>query len=973
MKKLIYLSLILFHAVILSAQTNLLTQGFETLPFPPAGWSNVRITGPSFPGNWSRIGNGTAPIQTPHTGGFQIRFNSHNYTAGTSGDLRTSVLNFTAAGNYTVSFWMYRDAYAANDKLEVFVNTLQTSVGGTLLGTINRDKSQSPVVASNGWYKYTFTISPAFNTATNFIIFKGSSALGNDIYVDDISVDRTEPAIPNCVGTISPANGSTGLCVNQTLNWDNVALASGYKMTIGSNNPDYNNIANNADLGVALGYSAALNPTTIYGWKITPYNGFGEAAGCPINTFSTGTSTCYCIPVYLDNSCASEDYINNFSTTLGITNITNTASGCSVNANNYTYFTAQSITTSQGGNFNVSMQSGPDYAQGYAIWIDWNIDGDFEDAGEYAFYSPFATVAVVNGNINVPFTATTGATRMRVRSAYNYVPGAANACTTFTDGETEDYNIQVNACASTITYYADADLDGYGNIASSITLCTGVTAPAGYVLNNTDCNDANNLINPTASEICNGIDDNCNAISDDGLIFVNYYTDADADSYGSNSASPINSCNPIAGSVNNNSDCNDANNLINPSATEICNAIDDNCNATIDEGLIFVNYYTDADADSYGSNIVSPVNSCSAIVGKVTNNSDCNDANFAIKPGATEICNGIDDNCNASIDEGLIFANYYTDGDADSYGSSIASPVNSCSPIAGKVTNNTDCNDANFAIKPGATEICNGIDDNCNASIDEGVVSATITPSGPTTFCKGSNVILSANTGGGYTYIWNKNGAAIAGATGANYTATLSGNYTVKVTVAGGCFAVSAITVVSVSASPTASISTPDGTDLCGKVNVRLKANNGTGYIYQWFKGAAPLVGETGLIYYATATGNYKVNVTNALGCSKLSAAKSISKTCREEEIIASENLHIFPNPASSVLFIESTINPEIKSGSMYLINMLGEQIYFREFAIENGVISEQLNIDYTVPAGLYFVKLLVAEKEFTRQIVIQK
>lgn len=112
---------------IASAQTNLLTQGFESLPFPPTGWSNVRITGPSFPGNWGRIGNGVAPIQTPHTGSWQVRFNSHNYASGTSGDLRTSVLDFTTAGSYVVSFWMYRDNWAANDKLEVFVNTTQTS------------------------------------------------------------------------------------------------------------------------------------------------------------------------------------------------------------------------------------------------------------------------------------------------------------------------------------------------------------------------------------------------------------------------------------------------------------------------------------------------------------------------------------------------------------------------------------------------------------------------------------------------------------------------------------------------------------------------------------------------------------------------------------------------------------------------------------------------------------------------------
>ncbi len=214
--------------------------------------------------------------------------------------MRTFVLDFTTAGTYNVSFWMYRDGYAANDKLEVFVNTTQTSIGGTLLGTINRDRNQSPVVATNGWYQYTFSIPPAFNTATNYIILKGTSAFGNDLYVDDISIDRSEPATPGCILSFSPANGTTGTCLNQTLSWDIVALASGYKMTIGTNSPDYNNVVDNIDLGVDLTSSYLLNLSPTYVWKISPYNGFGEAAGCAINTFTTGTSACYCTPFYLD-------------------------------------------------------------------------------------------------------------------------------------------------------------------------------------------------------------------------------------------------------------------------------------------------------------------------------------------------------------------------------------------------------------------------------------------------------------------------------------------------------------------------------------------------------------------------------------------------------------------------------------------------------------------------------------------------
>ena len=124
------------------------------------------------------------------------------------------------------------------------------------------------------------------------------------------------------------------------------------------------------------------------------------------------------------------------------------------------------------------------------------------------------------------------------------------------------------------------------------------------------------------------------------------------------------------------------------------------------------------DGDGFGNGSVSQAK-CSQPAGYVALGTDCNDSSAAIKPGATEVCNGVDDNCNGSIDEG-VKTTYYRDADGDGYG--VASTTTAaCSAPAGYVSNTTDCNDASAAINPGASETCNGVDDNCNGSIDEGV------------------------------------------------------------------------------------------------------------------------------------------------------------------------------------------------------------------------------------------------------------
>ena len=292
-------------------------------------------------------------------------------------------------------------------------------------------------------------------------------------------------------------------------------------------------------------------------------------------------------------------------------------------------------------------------------------------------------------------------------------PGAPETC----NGVDDNCSGSVDEGLTFQNYYADQDGDGFGAGAAQ----TSCRAVAGRVTNNQDCNDQNPAVKPGAVEVCNGLDDNCAGGPDDGLTFTDYWPDSDGDGYGNAQAPAVSACAPVSGRVTNNQDCNDALFAVKPGAPEVCNGLDDNCVAGADEGLTFRNYWTDADGDGFGSAVVSPVSACAPQPGKVTNNTDCNDASTAIRPGATEQCNGVDDDCNNVVDDNVATQSYYLDADGDGFGASGSSPEVACSPPSGRVPNALDCNDGSAAVRPGVAEVCNGVDDDCSGTADDGL------------------------------------------------------------------------------------------------------------------------------------------------------------------------------------------------------------------------------------------------------------
>ena len=257
-----------------------------------------------------------------------------------------------------------------------------------------------------------------------------------------------------------------------------------------------------------------------------------------------------------------------------------------------------------------------------------------------------------------------------------------------------------------VTWYKDADSDGYGNSSDS----TGsATQPSGYVSNNTDCNDGNADIHPDATDIPNNeIDEDCNG--SDLVKKSTWYKDADGDGYGSPSDSSDAVTQP-SGYVSNNTDCKDNDGNIHPGATEIPdNGIDEDC---IGGDLVSKTWYRDADADGYG-NLVETTTSATQPAGYVSDKTDCDDTKGNIHPGATDIPdNDVDEDCQGGDQKTL---SWYKDSDKDGYGD-LNDMYLSVTQPAGYVRNHLDCNDSNGNIHPGATEIeGNDIDENCDGS-----------------------------------------------------------------------------------------------------------------------------------------------------------------------------------------------------------------------------------------------------------------
>lgn len=231
-------------------------------------------------------------------------------------------------------------------------------------------------------------------------------------------------------------------------------------------------------------------------------------------------------------------------------------------------------------------------------------------------------------------------------------------------------------------------------------------------------------------EVCDGLlDEDCDgAVDEDGANgSVWFFRDVDGDGYG-NPLSARQACVHPTGYVINSDDCDDSRAAVNPGVAELCStAWDDNCDGTINEPTASdaPTWYRDGDGDGYPRQDDTRVQ-CTApanyIAARGDGKWDCDDQAATVNPGAPERCSTpTDDNCDGHINDSSAIdtTRFYFDGDGDAYGTP-NSFLDRCEQPLNYVANNGDCDDNVSTINPMATEVCDGINNDCDAMKDEG-------------------------------------------------------------------------------------------------------------------------------------------------------------------------------------------------------------------------------------------------------------
>lgn len=260
-----------------------------------------------------------------------------------------------------------------------------------------------------------------------------------------------------------------------------------------------------------------------------------------------------------------------------------------------------------------------------------------------------------------------------------------------------------------------------------------------------------------------------------------------------------------------------------------------------------------------------------------------------------------------------------------------------------------------FQVNSGSAPSLLSINDPTNVALGP-PTSLTITAVGPTTFCNGGNVKLSLT---GYsTYQWYDGTTPINNQTNDNYSAAVSGSYSVMVSNSGGCSATSPATTVVVNPLPVKPSITKSGMVLTSSATIG----------NQWYRNNASISGATSKTYTVTQEGDYSVRVTDGNGCSNESSKLTVTLPTNGIDIHTDEEeLNIYPNPFFGETTLEYNLIERILS--IEVRDISGKQIKVLNAFDKPDGATHQVRIG-NLPAGIYFIHVITEHRSMTSRVI---
>ena len=368
-------------------------------------------------------------------------------------------VQIVAGQGASLSFWGKGCAAAYGfEKFKVLVSTTGTAIGNfTAISPVITTPSDST------WHEYTFNLN-AYSGQQIYVAIQCTSDDQFGFAVDDFKIVSAvlPTAAPSCATLTSPASGATNLAyATQTLTW--TAPTSGgtpdsYDIYF-DKNPDPTTLLANVS---GTSYTITnLDGASTYYWKVVPKNTIGSATGCSIFSFTTLADPFapYCGPLVYSSGVEPI-------TSVIFGGMTNTSSA-TIGGTPHEVFLDKVAEVNLEGTFEIKLKGNTDgtaFTNKFIVFIDWNQDGDFLDAGETYFDTAATTIQIVGstgvdakeaiGNIVVPANALLGNTRMRIKKNFSATTFNPNPCfsagtlaagTNTGFGQAEDYTVNVGA------------------------------------------------------------------------------------------------------------------------------------------------------------------------------------------------------------------------------------------------------------------------------------------------------------------------------------------------------------------------------------------------------------------------------------------------------------------------------------------------------------------------------------------------